>query len=194
MRLQELKEMHFLCRFTGALCLHGKGLQRWLLKKLPELSPHLAQPVPADSRMDSSLPKAWRSHWKASTGGSCDPKERKGHVGAGLVAGIVTSRCSLFLDSISWNKPTLKLKGKTATFRNSSHWRSLWRTVSHGREPMLEQWNSVRRPPPEEEGDGILWTDHRTHFLAPGQLVERKERKLAGINLRKKGRVGERCV
>ena len=44
------------------------------------------------------------------------------------------------------------------------HWRSLWRTVSHGRDPMLEQGKSVRSPAPEEEGaaetrcDGLIVT------------------------------------
>ncbi|KAK4824821.1 hypothetical protein QYF61_019671 [Mycteria americana] len=34
----------------------------------------------------------------------------------------------------------------------ASRWRRSWRTVSYGRDPMLEQGKSVRSPLPEEEG------------------------------------------
>ncbi|KAK4830312.1 hypothetical protein QYF61_009817 [Mycteria americana] len=41
---------------------------------------------------------------------------------------------------------------KNCSHGKDSHWRSLWRTVSCGRDPTLEQGKSVRSPPSEEEG------------------------------------------
>ena len=47
------------------------------------------------------------------------------------------------------------------------HWRSSWRTVSHGRDPTLEQGKSVRSPPPEEEGAAETMCDELTATPIP---------------------------
>ena len=48
-----------------------------------------------------------------------------------------------------------------------SCWRSLWRAVSRGRDPMLEQGKSVRSPPPEKEGAAETMCDELTETPIP---------------------------
>ncbi|OPJ67041.1 hypothetical protein AV530_016965 [Patagioenas fasciata monilis] len=60
---------------------------------------------------------------------------------------------SLFLkDCTLWKGLTLGQFMKTEANRKDPRWRSSWRTVYHGRDPMLEQGKRVRIAPLEEEG------------------------------------------
>ncbi|KAJ7417093.1 hypothetical protein BTVI_33918 [Pitangus sulphuratus] len=72
-------------------------------------------------------------------GRSCGSVERGAHTGAGLLAGLVTpweglTQEQFLKDCNLWEGPTLKLM-----------------TVSHGRNPRLEQGKNVRSPPPEKK-------------------------------------------
>ena len=61
-----------------------------------------------------------------------------------------------------------------------SHWRSLWRTVSPGKDPTLEQAMSVRSPSPENEGTAQTMCDELTEgpFPYPPALLRgRRQRK-----------------
>ena len=48
-----------------------------------------------------------------------------------------------------------------------SHWRRSWKTVSHDKDPTLEQGKSVRSPPPEEEGAAETTGDELTTTPIP---------------------------
>ena len=74
---------------------------------------------------------------------------------------------------------------QSLTYGKDQCWRSLWRTVSHGRDRILEQGKSVRSAPPEEESTAEttcdeLTTTPVTHPLMP--LWGRRQRKL-GVKL-----------
>ena len=67
------------------------------------------------------------------------------------------------------------------------HWRSLWRTVSCGRDPRLEQGKSVMSPAPEEEGAAEAMCGQQTATPIPLEEVEKIRSK---DEPRKKGGVG----
>jgi len=56
---------------------------------------------------------------------------------------------------------------KSCTHGKDSRWRSLWRTLSRERDLMLEQGQSVRSPPPEEEGAAETMCDELTATPIP---------------------------
>jgi len=71
----------------------------------------------------------------------------------------------------------------------------LWRTVSHERDLTLEQGQSVRSPPPEEEGAAEATCDGRTATpipRPPALLGGRRERNGSEAEPGKKGGVGGR--
>ncbi|GAB0186735.1 AN1-type zinc finger protein 5-like [Grus japonensis] len=70
-----------------------------------------------------------------------------------------------------------------------SRWRSLWRTVSRGRDPMLEQGKSVRSPPPEEEGAAETACDELTTTPVPHPPVLLRGRRESKVKPGKKGEV-----
>lgn len=64
-----------------------------------------------------------------------------------------THQSSVFLkDCAPREGPSLEQCRKICSCGKDSHWRRLWRTVSHGRDPTLEQGQSVRSPPPPGVG------------------------------------------
>jgi len=75
-------------------------------------------------------------------------------------------------------------------------WSSSWRAVSRERDLTLEQGQSVRSPPPEEEGAGETTCDELTATSIahpPVLLGGRRERNRSEAEPGKKGGVGGRC-
>jgi len=72
----------------------------------------------------------------------------------------------------------------------------LWRTVSHEKDLTLEQGQSVRSPPPEEEGAAETACDELAVNLIPrppAPLGGRRETHGTEAEPGKKGGVGGRC-
>ncbi|GAB0186393.1 EH domain-containing protein 4 [Grus japonensis] len=106
--------------------------------------------------------------WSRFAGRTCDPM------------GDRSWRNLVLKDCTPWKGPMLEQFAKNCG--KDSGWRSLWRTVSCERDPMLEQGKSVMSPPPEEEGAAET-TDHNPHSLSPcatgGEEVEKLGVKLS---------------
>jgi len=74
---------------------------------------------------------------------------------------------------------------------------SLWRTVSCVKDPMLEQGQSVRSPPPKGQGVAETACDELTLTpipRPPAPLGGRRERNGSEVEPRKKGGVGGSCL
>jgi len=82
--------------------------------------------------------------------------------------------------------------GRTCDPVGDPHW-----TVSHGRDPTLDQGQSVRSSPPEEEGVAETTCDELTAAPIPRPPVllgGRRERKSGvKLSLERRGGVGGRC-
>jgi len=137
--------------------------------------------------------------WGAHTGaGSCQDLwahgERSPHRSrfADRACGPVGDPCwtSLFLkDCTLW-------KGRAAAHGKDSSSRSLWRSVSHERDLMLEQGQSVRSLPPKEEGAAETRCDEPTITpipCSPALLGGRRQRNRSEVEPRMKGGVRGKC-
>jgi len=116
---------------------------------------------------------------------TCGPMERGAYAGAGLLAGPVTPWGTYTGAVCPW---------RAAAHGKDLHWRSSWRTVCCGRDPMMEQGKRVRRK--EQQKQCVMnWPQapfpvslHR--FGWGGGRVEKIR---SQVKPGKKGGVGGRC-
>lgn len=74
--------------------------------------------------------------------------------------------------------------------KGGSHWRSSWRTLSLGRDPALEQGESVRSPSLRSGRDNVLGTDHNPlPFSSCTTVQEKVEKTGSEVGAGKKGGV-----
>lgn len=86
----------------------------------------------------------------ATLGRACRTAKRENHAGADFLVGILATLRTSTGAAFSW---------RTVVHEKDSHWRNLWRTVSHKMDPILRQ---VKSPVPEEEAEAETTCDEQT--------------------------------